>query len=64
MVNGNNFRLTTLHNNPGKQVTSPARRKESVYKAYLNVSQTCVGLHLPLISVVKPAFLGVSRAKS
>jgi len=25
--NGNKFRLTTLHNNSGKQVTSPAHRK-------------------------------------
>ena len=40
--NGNNFRLTTLHNNSGKQVTSPACK----FKIIVTVSRTLARLAL------------------
>jgi hypothetical protein len=35
--NGNKFRLTTLHNNSGKQATSPARDKMGRHIKYKEV---------------------------
>jgi len=37
--NGNKFRLTTLHNNSGKQTTSPARHKMGKHIEYIKYEE-------------------------